>query len=96
MVGTFQAAVVLGLSLFFPPAQVGTHGNAYANVLWLAQVAQQTVFGLVFLFSSHIQIGRVFQASREVEDGLEAEEAEYAAEGADPGGAANGGESTRR
>ncbi len=80
MVGTFQAAVVLGLSLFFPPGQVGTHGNAYANVLWLAQVAQQTGFGLVFLFSRHIRIGRIFEAPRELEEGLEAEEAEYAAE----------------
>ena len=80
MVGTFQAAVVLGLSLFFPPGQVGTYGNAYANVLWLAQVAQQTAFGLVFLFSRHIRIGRIFEAPRDLEEGLEAEEAEYAAE----------------
>jgi glycosyltransferase 2 family protein len=85
MVGTFQAAVVLGLSLFFPPEQVGTHGNAYANVLWLAQLAQQTSFGLVFLFSRHIQIGRIFKAPREVEEDLEAEEAEYAEGGANPG-----------
>ncbi len=85
MVGTFQAAVVLGLSLFFPPARVGTHGNAYANVLWLAQLTQQTVFGLAFLFSRHIQIARIFQAPREVEEGLTAEEAEYAAAEADIG-----------
>jgi uncharacterized protein (TIRG00374 family) len=87
MVGTFQAAVVLGLSLFFSASAVGTRGNAYANVLWLAQLAQQTAFGLAFLFSRHIELARVFRARREVEEGLEAEEAEYLAQGqatADP------------
>jgi glycosyltransferase 2 family protein len=85
MVGTFQAAMLLGLSLFFPPGQVGTHGNAFANVLWLAQIVQQTAFGVLFLFSRHIRIGRIFEAPRELEEGLEAEEAEYAAAGANPG-----------
>jgi hypothetical protein len=80
MVGTFQAAVILGLSLFFPRAAVDTRGNAYANVLWLTQLAQQTVLGLAFLFSPHIQIARIFRAPAAVEHELEAEEAEYAAE----------------
>ena len=89
MVGTFQAAAVLGLSLFFPRAAVDTRGNAYANVLWLAQLAQQTALGLPFLFSRHIQIARIFRAPAEVEHELQAEEAEYAAEpGRGPGGAA--------
>ena len=80
MVGTFQAAVVLGLSLFVPRGVVDTHGTAYANVLWLAQLAQMTLFGLVFMFSRHIQLDRVFRAPREVEEELEREEAGYAAE----------------
>jgi hypothetical protein len=80
MVGTFQAAAILGLSLFFPRAAVDTRGNAYANVLWLTQLTQQTVLGLAFLFSSHIQIARIFRAPAEVEHELEAEEAEYATE----------------
>jgi uncharacterized protein (TIRG00374 family) len=75
MVGTFQAAVAGGLSLFVQGA--GERAFAFANVLWLVQLAQQTLFGLFFLFSRHIQIGRLFAAPREVEEGLEAEEAEY-------------------
>lgn len=78
MAGTFQAAAILGLSLFFPRSVVDTRGNAYANVLWLAQLAQQTVLGVAFLFSRHIQVARIFSAPSEVEHELEAEEAEYA------------------
>jgi uncharacterized protein (TIRG00374 family) len=80
MVGTFQAAVVLGLSLFAPREEVDTHGNAYANVLWLAQLGQMTLFGLVFMFSRHIQLDRLFRAGREMEDELEQEEAQYVEE----------------
>ncbi len=80
MVGTFQAFVVLGLELFLPRAVVDTAGTAYANVLWAAQLAQVSAFGLAFLFSRHIQIARIFQAPQEVEEGLEADEAEYLAE----------------
>ncbi|HEU4384384.1 MAG TPA: lysylphosphatidylglycerol synthase transmembrane domain-containing protein [Anaeromyxobacteraceae bacterium] len=79
MVGTFQAAVVLGLSLFAPRDAVDTHGNAYANVLWLAQLTQQTLFGVVAMFSRHIQLDRIFRAPAEVEEELEREEAEYVA-----------------
>jgi glycosyltransferase 2 family protein len=75
MVGTFQAAVAGGLSLFAPHA--GERALAFANVLWAVQLAQQTALGLVFLFSRHIQIARIFQAPREVEEGLELEEREY-------------------
>jgi len=80
MVGTFQAAVVLGLSLFAPREAVDTHGNAYANVLWLAQIGQTTLLGVTFMFSRHIQLDRIFRAPRQVEQELEQEEAEYAAE----------------
>ncbi|HEX7622228.1 MAG TPA: lysylphosphatidylglycerol synthase transmembrane domain-containing protein [Anaeromyxobacteraceae bacterium] len=75
MVGTFQAAVAGGLSLFAPNA--GERAFAFANVLWFVQIAQQAGLGLVFLFSRHIQIARIFAAPREVEEGLEAEEADY-------------------
>ena len=80
MVGTFQAAVVLGLSLFAPKEAVDIHGNAYANVLWLSQLTQQVLFGLIFMFSPHIRLDRIFRAPREVEEDLEQEEAEYASE----------------
>jgi glycosyltransferase 2 family protein len=75
MVGTFQAAVAGGLALFYPNA--GERAFAFANVLWLVQLGQQTAFGLFFLFSRHIQFARIFQAPREVEEGLESEEAEH-------------------
>ena len=80
MVGTFQAAVVLGLSLFAPREAVDTRGHAYANVLWLAQIGQTTLLGVTFMFSRHIKLDRIFRAPREVEQELEQEEAEYAAE----------------
>jgi len=46
-------------------------------VIWLVQMAQVVGFGLVFLFSRHIQLARVLKAPAEVEEGLEEEEAEY-------------------
>lgn len=81
MVGTFQAAVILALSLFETRTAVDTRGNAYANVLWLAQMGQQVAFGVFFLFSRHIRLDRIFSAPKDLEDGLEAEEAEYQAVG---------------
>jgi uncharacterized protein (TIRG00374 family) len=75
MVGTFQAAVAGGLALFYPGQ--GERAFAFANVLWLVQLAQQTAFGLVFLFSRHIHLAQIFHAPAEVEDELEQEEAEY-------------------
>ncbi len=75
MVGTFQAAVVGGLSLFVPNA--AERGFAFANVLWAVQFAQQVAFGIVFLFSRHIRLAQLFASPREVEQELEVEEAEY-------------------
>jgi uncharacterized membrane protein YbhN (UPF0104 family) len=77
MVGTFQGAIVVGLSLFAPRETVATHGTAYANVLWAVQIAQQTLLGLAFLPSRHIRLGALFAAPGEVEAGLEDEEEEY-------------------
>jgi hypothetical protein len=84
MVGTFQYAVILGLSLFVPPAALDVQGQAYANVLWGTQLLQLTAFGLFFLFSKHIEIGRIFRAPEEVEEGLAEEEKEYLAAEAPP------------
>jgi uncharacterized protein (TIRG00374 family) len=50
--GTFQAAVVLGLSIFLPDAVAKSSGKAYANVLWLTQLAQQVLFGLFLMWRS--------------------------------------------
>jgi glycosyltransferase 2 family protein len=84
MVGTFQYAVLLGLSLFVPPEVLDVRGQAYAYVLWAAQLLQLTSFGLFFLFSRHIQIGRIVHAPDEVEEALEAEEREYQAQESRP------------
>jgi uncharacterized protein (TIRG00374 family) len=75
MVGTFQAALAGGLSLFVPDA--GERAVAFANVLWAVQLAQQVALGVIFLFSRHIRIARIFDAPREIEERLESEEREY-------------------
>lgn len=79
MLGTFQGAIILGLSLFFPTETVSTRGMAYANVLWAAQIGQVTALGLPFLFSRYVQPARMFGTS--VGQGLETEEAEYRSAG---------------
>ena len=81
MVGTFQAATVLGLSLFLPSAVLDDRGTAYANVLWAVQLAFTAALGFFFLFSRHIRIAQIFAAPQEVEGELEEEEKEYAAKG---------------
>jgi hypothetical protein len=80
MVGTFQAAIVFGLSVFVPRAVVDVQGVAYAHVLWAIQLAVTTGLGLVFMFSRHVSVARLFSAEREVAEELAAEEAEYVAE----------------
>jgi uncharacterized protein (TIRG00374 family) len=81
MIGTFQAAILIGLGLFFPKTMVRREGMAYANVLWLAQLVLQVGLGLVFLFSRHIRIGQVLAASDEVSEELAVEASEDAAAG---------------
>lgn len=81
MIGTFQGAILIGLGLFAPGEAVRTRGMAYANVLWAVQIGQIVLFGLVFLFSSHIRPGQIFAAPAEVSDELEEEEEGYRADG---------------
>ncbi|MBM4780682.1 MAG: flippase-like domain-containing protein [Archangiaceae bacterium] len=50
--GTFQAFVLLGLSVFVSKDVVNSSGIAYANVLWVIQILQQILFGMIFLFLS--------------------------------------------
>jgi uncharacterized protein (TIRG00374 family) len=77
--GTFQGAIVVGLSLFAPAEAVATRGAAYANVLWAAQMGQAIALGVPFLFSRHVSLARLTQARASTE--LEAEEAEYVSAG---------------
>jgi uncharacterized protein (TIRG00374 family) len=81
MVGTFQGAVVLGLSLFLTPEAAAARGPAYANVLWAVQIGIQVLLGFLFLPSRHVQVARLFRGIEDAEEELEAEEAEYAAKG---------------
>jgi uncharacterized membrane protein YbhN (UPF0104 family) len=50
--GTFQAFVLLGLSVFVSKEAANSSGVAYANVLWVVQIVQQVLTGMVFLFFS--------------------------------------------
>jgi uncharacterized protein (TIRG00374 family) len=67
MMGTFQAAIRVGLALFLPGELVRGAGLAYANVLWLCQTGQQIGFGLLFLSLDHLSFrdvaGRLEDAS---------------------------------
>src|SRR5262249_31937778 len=54
MVGTFQAAMKLGLSLFLPAAVVNVKGVAFANVVWFCQMVQQIGLGLVLMTMSQM------------------------------------------
>ncbi len=81
MVGTFQGAVVLGLSLFVPRGLADTAGVAYANVLWAAQIGMQVALGILFLFSRHVQLAKLSAGAGDAGQALEAEEDEYAAAG---------------
>jgi hypothetical protein len=54
MVGTFQAAIKVGLGLFLPAAIVTGRGLAYANVMWLCQTVQQIGLGFLFMSLSHV------------------------------------------
>src|SRR5262249_56058610 len=53
MVGTFQAAVKLGLSIFLPAAVVNGPGLADAHLVWLCQTTLQIGLG-VFFSSQHL------------------------------------------
>lgn len=81
MIGTFQGAVVLGLSLFTPAEAVATRGMAYANVLWAAQIAQLTALGVPYLFSRHVEPARLLGAPARLGEELDGEEAEYRSAG---------------
>ncbi len=74
MVGTFQAAIKVGLSLFVPATVVNGSGLAYANVLWLCQTVQQIGFGVVLMSLGHLsfkdiagKLGKEQQASENKE-----------------------------
>jgi uncharacterized protein (TIRG00374 family) len=81
MIGTFQGAIAVGLSLIAPAQAVATRGVAYANMLWAAQLVQVTALGIAFMFSSHVKVSILWGAGAEVGAELEEEETEYRSAG---------------
>ena len=63
--GNFQASVSLGLSLFVPRAVVGDAGAAYVFVLYTSQLGWHLLAGMVFLFSEHISVAKMFAPREE-------------------------------
>ena len=51
--GTTQAALIVGLGVFFEPQVVATSGVAFSIALWVVQVVQQILVGLYFMVRSH-------------------------------------------
>lgn len=47
--GTFQAFIMVGMNVFLPDAVVKSSGFAFANLLWLMQIGQQILFGLILM-----------------------------------------------
>ncbi len=59
MIGTFQAGVKLGLSLFLPAAVLNSKGVAYANVMWLCQTTQQIGLGMILMSLGNVSFREV-------------------------------------
>lgn len=76
--GTFQAFVLIALSVFNPQEVVKSSGVAYANVLWLIQMAQQILFGWLFAALSHQSILDIFRKLNRGEGTAVAETAQSA------------------
>lgn len=76
MMGTFQFATIMGLSLFIPSSVATSTGLAFANVMWLMQVLQQVGFGLVLMSMSHLSFREL--AGRLEQEGAEAQKEEVA------------------
>ncbi|HEY0882853.1 MAG TPA: lysylphosphatidylglycerol synthase transmembrane domain-containing protein [Archangium sp.] len=51
--GTTQAALIVGMQVFFADDVVNSSGVAFSIALWLVQVVQQILFGLFFMIRSH-------------------------------------------
>ncbi|SEL15645.1 hypothetical protein SAMN05444354_104139 [Stigmatella aurantiaca] len=73
MMGTFQAATKVGMSLFLPTSVVNSSGLAYANVTWLCQTVQQVGFGLLLLSLGHLSFRDIATKMDKDEEGGEGE-----------------------
>ena len=57
--GTFQGSVKIALGALLPIAVVNSTGVAYANAMWVVQIVQQVVTGLVFMGLSNTSFSEV-------------------------------------
>ncbi len=57
--GTFQGSIKLALLIFVPEAVWKSSGGAFANALWVVQIAQQILVGLVFMLLSHSSFSEI-------------------------------------
>lgn len=75
--GTFQGSIKLALLIFVPEAVWKSSGGAFANALWVVQMAQQVLVGIVFLVLSHSSFseiaGKLSQEDQQRRDGTERE-----------------------
>jgi glycosyltransferase 2 family protein len=74
--GLFQASIMLGMGVFLPSTIVKTSGLAYANLLWIAQIGQQLLFGVILMAISRRSFSGI--AGKLEENKLEAEQASNA------------------
>ncbi len=51
--GTTQAALIVGMQVFFADDVVNSSGVAFSIALWVVQVVQQILFGLFFMLRAH-------------------------------------------
>ncbi len=71
--GTFQASIMLGMGVFLPKSIVNSSGLAFANLLWVTQILQQIIFGLVLMTLSQRSFSGI--TGKLEADKLEAEQA---------------------
>jgi hypothetical protein len=57
--GTTQAALIIGLGVFFEPELVNSSGVAFSIALWVVQVLQQVLLGLFYLVRSHASFSAI-------------------------------------
>jgi uncharacterized protein (TIRG00374 family) len=65
--GTFQAFILLAMRVFLPDTVVNSSGIAFANVIWIVQLAQQILFGITFMVLSHGSFREITERLQEEE-----------------------------
>lgn len=78
--GTTQAALIVGMQVFFSEERVNSSGVAFSIALWVVQVVQQILFGLFFMLRAHASFSDIAgKLSQEQQQGSGDEEKKFAA-----------------